>query len=435
MNNISRTTLGNLVEFQRGYDLPKSQFVEGNVPVISSNGILGFHNIAKVKAPGITIGRSGTVGLPHFINEDFFPHNTALFIKDFKGNNVKYIFYLIKTLGLNDYKSGSGVPTMNRNHLHPIEISAYLNISTQSQIAKVLSDLDAKIELNNKINAELEAMAKLIYDYWFVQFEFPFDFAQGKPKENVTLSGVEGYKSSGGKMVFNEELKREIPEGWEVKKLGKVLRTELGGTPSTKNEEFWGGEFPWLNSGEIANFPIIDSELKITELGIKNSATTLMPKGTCVLSITRHLRPSILGVDSCANQSVVGIFESEKLKNSFIYPHLVNDIPRLMTLRSGAQQPHINKGTVDDSKIIEPTDNVLDKYYSVVDSYYHKILNNTFQIKLLAELRDWLLPMLMNGQVKVGGVSEELGMVAEGKVEYEKTKKYVQKETQSKTAR
>jgi type I restriction enzyme S subunit len=215
MNRISKTTLGELVEFQRGYDLPKSQFIKGKIPVISSNGILGYHNQFKVKAPGITIGRSGTVGLPHYINEDFFPHNTALFIKDFKGNHEKYIFYLIKILKLNEYKSGSGVPTMNRNHLHPIEVNAFLDYKTQQKIAKVLSDLDAKIELNNKINLELEAMAKTLYDYWFVQFDFPD--ANGKP-----------YKTSGGKMVWNEELKREIPEGWEVKTIAEYADFKNG---------------------------------------------------------------------------------------------------------------------------------------------------------------------------------------------------------------
>ncbi|MFC5282103.1 restriction endonuclease subunit S [Pedobacter alpinus] len=125
MIKITTTELGELVEFQRGYDLPKSEFKTGNIPVISSNGVLGYHNVAKVKSPGITIGRSGTVGLPHLIKQDFFPHNTSLFIKDFKGNNVKYIFYLLKSLKLNDYKSGSGVPTMNRNHLHPIKVLCY----------------------------------------------------------------------------------------------------------------------------------------------------------------------------------------------------------------------------------------------------------------------------------------------------------------------
>ena len=179
MNKISKTTLGDLVEFQRGYDLPKSQFQKGTIPVISSNGILGYHNQSKVLGPGITIGRSGTVGLPHFIKENFFPHNTALFIKDFKGNYPRYIYYLIKTLGLNEYKSGSGVPTMNRNHLHPIEVRAFLDNSYQKKIAKVLSDLDTKIELNNKINTELDSFAKAIFDYYFEQFDFPD--ANGKP--------------------------------------------------------------------------------------------------------------------------------------------------------------------------------------------------------------------------------------------------------------
>jgi len=234
MSKISVTTLGNLIEFQRGYDLPKSEFQNGIVPVISSNGVLGFHNIVKAKAPGITIGRSGTVGLPHYIEVDFFPHNTSLYIKDFRGNHPRYIYYLIKTLRLNDYKSGSGVPTMNRNHLHPIKVNAYLDIVEQQKIASVLSSLDLKIELNNRINAELEAMAKTLYDYWFVQFDFPDK--NGKP-----------YKTSGGKMVWNEELKREIPEGWEVKELNKIAKCLMGQSPKGESYNQDGIGTPLLN--------------------------------------------------------------------------------------------------------------------------------------------------------------------------------------------
>ncbi|MDI5895346.1 MULTISPECIES: restriction endonuclease subunit S [Flavobacterium] len=286
----------------------------------------------------------------------------------------------------------------------PIKIS-----HQQNKIAKVLSDLDAKIELNNRINTELEAMAKMLYDYWFLQFDFPD--SNGKP-----------YKTSRGKMVWNEDLKRDIPEGWEVNELGNILNTDLGGTPSTKIEKFWGGNIPWLNSGEIANFPIVESEAHITTEAILNSATTLMPAGTCVLSITRHLRPSILAIEACANQSVVGIFESEKFKSSFIYPYLKNEIPRLMTLRSGAQQPHINKGTVDESLMIDPSILVLEKYYKKANPIYKQIINNSFQNQELSSLRDWLLPMLMNGQVSVNDEEEELGMVAEPVVEYKEIK-------------
>jgi type I restriction enzyme S subunit len=275
--------------------------------------------------------------------------------------------------------------------LKNIEIDHLIDASEQLKQISVLSRLDSKIELNNRINAELEAMAKTIYDYWFVQFDFPDK--NGKP-----------YKSSGGKMVWNEDLKRDIPEGWEVDKIGKLFKTSLGGTPTTKVKEYWeNGSICWLNSGEIANFPIIDSIEKITEAAIKNSATDLLPRGTVMLSITRHLRPSILAIDACANQSVVGILEKGNIKCYFLYPYLQNEIPRLMSLRSGAQQPHINKETVDDSFILLPKEgsSILKEYNSKVGNLYELIINNAFQNQQLASLRDWLLPMLMNGQVRL----------------------------------
>jgi type I restriction enzyme S subunit len=122
-----------------------------------------------------------------------------------------------------------------------------------------------------------------------------------------------------------------------------------------------------------------------------------------MLSITRHLRPSILGIDACANQSVVGIYEKGGIKSYFLYPYLQNEIPRLMAMRSGAQQPHINKEVVDKSLILTPPDSsgILNSYNKEVGSLYDLIINNAFQNQKLTELRDWLLPMLMNGQVKV----------------------------------
>jgi type I restriction enzyme S subunit len=127
-----------------------------------------------------------------------------------------------------------------------------------------------------------------------------------------------------------------------------------------------------------------------------------MPKGTVALSITRHIRPTIFAIDACANQSVVGIYESELLKNSYIYPLLKNEIPRFLTLRTGAQQPHINKQTIDETRLIMPDEKILGKYYKLTNPIYNKIINNAFENQHLTTLRDWLLPMLMNGQVRVG---------------------------------
>lgn len=270
-------------------------------------------------------------------------------------------------------------------------------IDAQSKIAAALSALDAKIDCNNRINTELEAMAKTLYDYWFVQFDFPFDFAQGKPDANG-----KPYKSSGGKMVYNPTLKRKIPAGWLHSTIGETFKTHLGGTPSREKEEYWTpSEVNWLSSGENPSTFVVDPDERISNLGLQNSPAKLLPRGTVILSIVRHLRASILGIEAATNQSVVGIVESGAFKHCFIYPYLVREIPRLMVLRTGAQQPHINKGVLDESLLVVPDESTLDAYTSLAAPLFLQIKNYHQQNRELTQLRDWLLPILMNGQVTV----------------------------------
>ncbi len=403
MSKISITTLGDLIEFQRGYDLPKSEFKSGNVPVISSNGILGYHNEFKVRGPGITIGRSGTVGLPHFIEEDFFPHNTALFVKDFKGNFPKYIFYLIKTLSLHDRGSGSGVPTMNRNHLHPLKVSVYLDIDYQQKIASVLSALDSKISINNRINAELEAMAKTIYDYWFVQFDFPSPSPLGR-------AGVGSpYKTNGGKMVWSEELKREIPGGWEVKTINEVASVKAGGD-KPKNYSF--------EKTEINNIPIYSNGITNDGLYgytnksiIAEQSITISARGTigfCVLR-NRPFVPIIRLITLTPNFKGSAKYFYEALKH-FIFEN------------SGSVQQQLTVPQVLNIKILYPKEEVLKQFDLITSPMIEKIEVSKEENQKLNELRDWLLPMLMNGQIKIKDAEQELAMAAEGEVAYKKRK-------------
>lgn len=395
MSKISITTLGSLIEFQRGYDLPKSSFIEGIVPVISSNGILGFHNEYKVKGPGITIGRSGTVGLPRYIEMDFFPHNTALFVKDFKGNNLKYIFYLLKTLGLNDRGSGSGVPTMNRNHLHPLKIRAHLDISTQQQIASVLSALDAKIELNNRINAELEAMAKTLYDYWFVQFDFPD--ANGKP-----------YKSSGGLMVWNEQLKRNIPEGWEVGNLLMLSNLEGGGTPSKANVEYWDGNIPFYTPTDYTNSLFTTTtQAFITQKGLDSCSSKLFPKGTIFITARGTVgNITIASTETAMNQSCYAFCPKSSIDYGFLYFSVKSLISILKAKSGGSVFNSIVSNDIKQAKLAIPPTSLVQKYAEICRPIFEKIHTNTKQNQHLASLRDWLLPMLMNGQVTVKEAEE-----------------------------
>jgi len=271
----------------------------------------------------------------------------------------------------------------------------------QEWVVSVLSTLDAKIDLNNRINKELEGMAKLLYDYWFVQFDFPITVDQATEMGDQNLVG-KPYRSSGGKMVYNETLKREFPESWKDSTIGETFVTHLGGTPSRANEGYWfPEEVNWLSSGENPHLFVLEPDERISEQGLQASPAKLLPAGTVIISIVRHLRVSILGVEASTNQSVVGIVETKTIKCCFIYPYLVREIPRLMVLRTGAQQPHINKGVLDESSLVIPDKETLGNYTTQAAPLFSQIKYLSQQTQQLAELRDWLLPMLMNGQVTV----------------------------------
>lgn len=153
--------LEDILNFRRGHDLPHSEMSGGDVPVAGSNGIIGYHNIATNISPVITIGRSGNIGTP-YIYHKAWAHNTTLYIDDFKDNDPNYIFYLIKSLPLASFGGGSAVPTLNRNHIHPLIVNHCPNIEDQKKIANILSSLDSKIELNNRINHNLARVDSVI---------------------------------------------------------------------------------------------------------------------------------------------------------------------------------------------------------------------------------------------------------------------------------
>jgi type I restriction enzyme S subunit len=163
--------LGDFIELKRGYDLPKKNRETGIVPLVSSAGESDFHSEAKVKGPGVVTGRYGTIGQVFYIETDFWPLNTTLYVKDFKGNNPLFVYYFLKTISYSDYSDKAAVPGINRNHLHQAEVKVPVDLKNQHNIAKVLGVLDAKIQLNRQINQTLEAMAQAIFQSWFVDFD------------------------------------------------------------------------------------------------------------------------------------------------------------------------------------------------------------------------------------------------------------------------
>ena len=387
MSELEECILGDLVEFQRGYDLPKSKFVEGKYPVQSSNGILGYHNEYKVEGPGITIGRSGTVGNPHLIRENFFPHNTSLFVKEFKGNDIEYIYYLLQYLDLGNQKSGSGVPTMNRNHLHPIKIRAYRDKTCQQRTIKILSLIDKKIQINNQINQELEAMAKTLYDYWFVQFDFPDQ--NGNP-----------YKSSGGKMLYHPELKREIPEGWGVEKLSSILEIgrETINPMKTPKEEFKYYSIPEYDVSGSFSYELGET-IKSNKFLVEKSDLLVSKLNPWFNRVVYNLEESAISSTEFIVWKTINRFEKNFLYQVATSEGFIEYCTRFATGTSNSHKRVSPDIMVSFQIPFEKT--YIQKFGEITDSIRTQVLQNNEQNQELIQLRDWLLPMLMNGQAKV----------------------------------
>jgi len=359
---------------------------------ISAEDYAAVNMRSRVKQWDVLFSMIGTVGNVCLVtdeNIDFAIKNMGDFSCEDE-ERAKWLYYYLQSPYakklMENYLNGAVQKFLPLGWLRELDIPEYDDV--KKNVVNFLWDVDAKIANNNAICSNLEAMAKLLYDYWFVQFDFPDE--NGKP-----------YKSSGGKMVWNEDLKREIPAGWTVSRLGNECEILLGGTPDTSKAEYWDGDIPWLNSGEVAFSPVLSAEKTITKKGMNNSATAFAEAGAVVMSITRYIRPSILGIDACFNQSVVAVKPTEIFHTSYLYLLMKSNVDRYMKLRTGAQQPHINKEIVENTMLICPSENVLNEYYQLVENLYAQQMNASKETQQLASLRDFLLPMLMNGQVKV----------------------------------
>ena len=242
-------TLGDVLTLQRGFDLPETERVPGSHPVIASTGPVGTHHAAAVQGPGVVIGRSGSLGGGQFINADFWPLNTTLWVKDFHDNDRRFCYYLLKSLNLADFNAGSGVPTLNRNHIHPLPVRIP-PLPEQRAIAHILGTLDDKIELNRRMNATLEEMARALFKSWFVDFEPVRAKMDGRWRRGESLPGLpaEHYDLFPHRLV--DSALGQIPEGWEVRGLDSIA-TFLNGLALQKYPATEGSGLPVIKIAQL----------------------------------------------------------------------------------------------------------------------------------------------------------------------------------------
>lgn len=367
--------LGDILNFRRGHDLPHSAMKPGNIPVAGSNGVIGYHDTATPIKPILTIGRSGNVGKPYFY-EEAWAHNTTLYVDDFKGNDPKFLYYLCQTMPFANFGGGSAVPTLNRNHIHPLETKIPVKVEDQCRIASILSSLDRKIELNNKINADLEEMAQAIFKNWFVDFE---PFKDGK--------------------FLDSELGM-IPEGWKVGRLTEIASYMNGLAmqkfPPENNED----SLPVLKIKELGQgFCGTDSDrcscnIK-DECKIHNGDVIFSWSGTLLVDVW-------CGGDCGLNQHLFKVTSKDYPKWFYYYwtKHHLQEFVHIAKDKA-VTMGHIKRGHLEEAMVAIPDNDSMEKAHELFEPILSKMISLRLESSRLSLLRDTLLPRLMSGELEV----------------------------------
>ena len=367
MAEWKRARLGEILEFQRGYDLPHSKMVAGEYPVIGSSGIIGWHNEYTTESPSISIGRSGSIGRPFIYKGKSWSHNTALYIKDFKGNEPRFIYYFLFVVRPWDYGSGSAVPTLNRNDLHDIEVSIP-PLATQKKIAAVLGAIDDKIETNRKICANLEAQAQALFKSWFVD-----------SSENV-------------------ERIVQMQEAFEV---------TIGRTPPRKEFKWFsecrGDNVVWVSIADMGGCGtfIADSSEYLTKEAVERFCLNIVPKDTVLLSFKLTVgRVAIAATNLVTNEAIAHLRTSDSLMREYLYCYLGQfNYDTLGSTSSIATA--VNSKTIREMPFAVPKRESLKKFHDVAANVFDQIREMLSESRALASMRDALLPRLMSGEIDV----------------------------------
>ena len=334
--------LGDEAVFQRGHDLPRTDMKDGAIPVAGSNGIIGYHDQATTKGPGITIGRSGNIGTPQFYKNDFWAHNTVLYIKDYKGNDEKYIFYFLHTFDFSGFNAGSAVPTLNRNHIHEIAVTI-APLPEQRAIAGVLSSLDDKIDLLHRQNKTLEGIASALWRKMFIEDANP-NWKKGKLGDIASFSN--------GKSRPGEVLNGTVPI--------------YGGN----------GILGYTNS-----YNSVDESIIVGRVG-----------AYCGSLYIEH-RPIWITDNALLAKPLKNYF------SKYLFYLLKNQ--DLNSMAEGSSHPLLTQTLLNSIDIDMAPDKDIYFFGTLADVWLNKVDCNNQQIRTLSLLRDTLLSKLMSGEVRV----------------------------------
>jgi len=412
-NEWKDCSLGDVVELKRGYDLPQKERLPGDVPLVSSSGVTDSHTKAMVKGPGVVTGRYGTLGQVFYVEQDFWPLNTTLYVRDFKGNDPRFVSYFLRNIDFFVYSDKAAVPGLNRNHLHQARVRIPTDPTEQRAIAHILGTLDDKIELNRRANKTLESMARTLFKAWFVDFEPVRAKMEGRWQRGQSLAGLPAHLYD----IFPDRLVEselgEIPEGWRNSTIGEEVTVCGGSTPSTKEPEYWeGGQHCWATPKDLSAlyFPVLlDTDRKITDVGLAKISSGLLPVGTVLLSSRAPIGYlAITEIPTAINQGFIAMKCDGALPNVFVLPWCRESMDAIIGNANGSTFQEISKSNFRPLRVVVPSAAVLESFKKSAGSLYRQMVENERASRSLAQIRDTLLPRLISGELRIQDADEFL---------------------------
>ena len=395
-------TLGEFVRLQRGHDLTASEQRPGSVPVMGSAGPNGTHNEPLAQGPGVVIGRSGaSIGRIHFSEADYWPHNTCLYVTDFRGNSPRFAYYLLQTLNLAAYNSGSAQPSLNRNFIYSIPVRVPLR-SEQDEIVEVLRGLDHRIALLRETNTTLEAIAQALFKSWFVDF----DPVRAK-QQGIEPAGMDEATAALFPDSFEESVMGLIPRQWRTGVVSDFANQHRGSinpahSPNTLFEHF---SLPAFDSGRM---PVLEAGTEI-----KSNKTSVPSDAVLLSKLNPHIPRVWLPVDVgrhavCSTEFLVFV-PTGGASREFAYC-MFAAAPfqeRLCQLVTGTSNSHqrVKPDGVSSLSASVPTPGVLNSFGDLVRPLFEQIGCGRIRAQTLATLRDTLLPRLISGQLRLPEVN------------------------------
>ena len=395
-----QSTLGEFVRLQRGHDLTASEQQAGSIPIMGSAGPNGTHSEALAHGPGVVIGRSGaSAGRVHFSEVDYWPHNTCLYVTDFLGNNPRFAYYLLQTLDLAAFNSGSAQPSLNRNYLYSISLKIPPR-AAQDGIVDVLKSLDDRITLLRETNATLEAIAQALFKSWFVDFDPVRAKMQGRAPEGMDEATAALFPDG-----FEASELGEVPRGWQVQTLGSVC-SYLNRGLSPKYLETNGVLV--LNQKCIRDFSVDygkgrrhdPAQRKID--GREIAVGDVLVNSTGVGTLGRVAQVLQLSEPTIVDSHVTVVRAGPRLSWPYLGQFLARKQPEIEAMGEGSTgQTELSRSKLGQVPILVPLATVLGAFDNVVLPIKQRIATNDSKAQTLSTLRDTLLPRLISGQLRV----------------------------------